>query len=503
MISLLVCLVLVCLSLASDVADTILHPIQFPIGVPTDFSLILFDSDGAIVRNLPSVILLDSTSGQVFPTVFDGIGTYTGLITLFSETTDMYIVAGDDTVGTVSVVSVDLFSTLTLVEPLTAGSSSFGHATAAYNGVVMVGASQDQGLGPRSIAACGPLFATATSISLAGNNFGDEGCYELAIALMDNTALTSLDLRSCGIGAVGAAAIFDALQSCTGLTSLLLGVLPGSGSRNHLMRAGVDALVAYLPKAQGLEELDLESASAGSEPQLLADGISACPTLRRLGLGGNNLGSDGALSLALALPSTGVTRLDVSRNKIPDVAAAELVRSLGYSVLEGLIIGANPLGQETADAVADMLTLPCRRERERQTQEEEREREAIERRRAWLETLAEGSGEYYRSYDPRYDADSPESPEDEEGSEGEGEREGVKRGPKRERLCSLISLSLAGCRLGNKGVLSLAAGLDDSKVLRELDLAGNDLTHEGVHALAEALPKVYAFMYMFHYLQPV
>jgi hypothetical protein len=113
---------------------------------------------------------------------------------------------------------------------------------------------------------------TCTSLSLSGNNIGDEGATEIAAALKGwKTALTTLSLSSNNIGDEGATKIADALKGNTVLTSLDL-------DDNTIGEKGAIAIAAALQVNTALTLLSLVRSEFG-----------------------NNIGDVGATAIANAL----------------------------------------------------------------------------------------------------------------------------------------------------------------------------------------------------------
>ena len=99
----------------------------------------------------------------------------------------------------------------------------------------------EQGEDVRALAEALEKNTTVTSLDLKSNGIGDEGAASLAAALEKNLTVTSLNLRVNGIRDDGAASVAAALEKNSTLTSIDIG-------RNLIGTKGAARLAAALDK---------------------------------------------------------------------------------------------------------------------------------------------------------------------------------------------------------------------------------------------------------------
>ena len=193
-------------------------------------------------------------------------------------------------------------------------------------------------------------------LSLGCNFISAEGCRALAAAVASHPALRSLSLEHNPIQDSGAAALSAALCGRgSRLTSLSL---PFTGAKDGACRALADALAAGAP----LASLDLGGnlVTAGGAAALaaaLAD-PSGC-ALRSLNLAANyRLGPEGALSLAAALPSSGLAELHLAGCAVGAGPVGRIAAAVARSSLRLLDLSHNQIGDRGAWDLAWTIAEP-------------------------------------------------------------------------------------------------------------------------------------------------
>ncbi|RIB14773.1 hypothetical protein C2G38_2094908, partial [Gigaspora rosea] len=149
--------------------------------------------------------------------------------------------------------------------------------------------------GGKAFADALGINITLKNLNLSYNNLDSEGGKALAVALCKNATLTSLDICENNLGSEGGRALADALCKNTALISLNL-------RKNNLGLEGGRALADALYKNTALTSLNIGYNHIGPEGgKALADALYRNATLTSLNLANNNLGSEGGKAFADAL----------------------------------------------------------------------------------------------------------------------------------------------------------------------------------------------------------
>jgi len=165
-------------------------------------------------------------------------------------------------------------------------------------------------------------------LDLADNCFGEEGGALLGKALSNQPDLVFLNLRDAGLGDEGVVAVCEALKA----TAPNLEVMELSG--NDLTAECMEAVAAC---------------------------VASKPNLTLLGMEENELGSDGANSLAKALSSNSglkatLTSLSLSLNEISGKAGMALAESLdGYKSITSLGLNGNFFSEAALEKIQSTL----------------------------------------------------------------------------------------------------------------------------------------------------
>jgi len=141
---------------------------------------------------------------------------------------------------------------------------------------------------------------------------GDDGAEAVCKSLECNTKLRTLMLNNCKLSSCGGVSIANLLSLGRSLTHLNL-------DNNNLEAEGVKHIAKALSaSASGLRRLDLRGNEIGSLGAVdLAMLIARCSNLQHLGVGFNDLGDEGIFHIADALRTTDhLQSLDISDNKI-------------------------------------------------------------------------------------------------------------------------------------------------------------------------------------------
>jgi len=207
---------------------------------------------------------------------------------------------------------------------------------------------QDSGAAALSAALCG-RGSRLTSLSLPFTGAKDGACRALADALAAGAPLASLDLGGNLVTAGGAAALAAALADPSGCALRSLNL----AANYRLGPEGALSLAAALPSS-GLAELHLAGCAVGAGPVGRIAAAVARSSLRLLDLSHNQIGDRGAWDLAWAIaePHAQLTTLILKSDDIEDDGAAELLAALAHNtVLEVLDLSGNridPSGEHGA-----------------------------------------------------------------------------------------------------------------------------------------------------------
>ena len=125
---------------------------------------------------------------------------------------------------------------------------------------------------------------------------GDEGVRAVIAALSCNFTLTTLSLKSCGVGKLATEALASCLNTNTALRELVLTSNAGIGSE------GVEAISKGLKTNSALRKLDLSSCNVRDEGCAhLADALLENSVLQHLILRKNDIGDGGVLAISSTL----------------------------------------------------------------------------------------------------------------------------------------------------------------------------------------------------------
>ncbi|RIB02901.1 kinase-like domain-containing protein [Gigaspora rosea] len=202
--------------------------------------------------------------------------------------------------------------------------------------------------GGKALASALCINTTLTSLNLDNNNLGSEGGEALADALCSNRSLTFLNIRSNNLGLSGYA-LFEVFYKKNTLKNLDI--------RDNNLKGG-EAIVDALCKNTALTSLDLSSNGLGSkEVKILANLLCNFTTLTSLNLYNNILGSEGGKALADALCKNSTLKdLNLTKNILGSEGGKALADALcKNSTLTSLLLFYNNLGSEGGKALADAL----------------------------------------------------------------------------------------------------------------------------------------------------
>jgi hypothetical protein len=197
------------------------------------------------------------------------------------------------------------------------------------------------------------------SLSIQGNEIGPEGAWHLQRAMLDGAAVRDVDLEHSRVGAEGAAYLTIALQN---LDCKLEGLeLRG----NRLGLTGAKHVAAALSACLSLRRLGLSSnALQDAGMQVLATALRKNTVLQELDLSENGIAYEGAKALAMVfreeagMARSTLLRLYLQSNRIGPKGAASLAEAINDGAscnLEILKMGGNGIEDSGAREVATIL----------------------------------------------------------------------------------------------------------------------------------------------------
>ena len=211
--------------------------------------------------------------------------------------------------------------------------------------------------GAVELAAALCTNTTIEDLDLSHNPIGEhvEGATAVAKILVENKALTELDLQDCHISSEGAVELAAALCTNTTIEDLDLSHNPIG---EHV--EGATAVAKILVENKALTELDLRDCHISSEGAVeLAAALCKNTTLKHLDLSRNPIGEhvEGTTAVAkMLLENKALTKLDLRNCHISSEGAVELAAALcKNSTLKYLNLDHNPIGVEGASSMSDML----------------------------------------------------------------------------------------------------------------------------------------------------
>ncbi|XP_033742675.1 leucine-rich repeat-containing protein 74A-like isoform X2 [Pecten maximus] len=188
-------------------------------------------------------------------------------------------------------------------------------------------------------------------VQLRCRSLGPKGADALAIALVNNPTVTSLDLEDNGIGAEGAKSLAEMLDVNHNITDVSL-------AENLISKDGLSAITDMMKNNFYIQSLDLTgSGFVDSDSYIVADLLENNKILRELVLSHNQFGDKGGYLIAQALALNDTLRIiDLSWNHIRGEGAKSIAACLQKNIgLRKMDISWN--GFTTADCMIFGVTL--------------------------------------------------------------------------------------------------------------------------------------------------
>ncbi|XP_048585714.1 leucine-rich repeat-containing protein 74B isoform X3 [Nematostella vectensis] len=237
--------------------------------------------------------------------------------------------------------------------------------------------------GAKAMAIALVLNTSIVSLNLHDNALGGDGGVYIADMLKENCYISELDLSCNKLGSSGCQALSDMLQYNVSLLKLNL-------SNNNLSDKDTVALLETFKGNEKLLWLDLShnrfSENAGENLGIsitsndsleylslswnylrrkgaveVANGLRANCTLKTLDLSFNGFADDGAAAMGEAIRANNtLMELDISNNRITSQGALCIAKGLeGNNTLEVLKIGSNPIGSEGLVSILKAILSYC------------------------------------------------------------------------------------------------------------------------------------------------
>ncbi|KAL1921939.1 uncharacterized protein VTP21DRAFT_10581 [Calcarisporiella thermophila] len=193
--------------------------------------------------------------------------------------------------------------------------------------------------------------ARIDTLNISSNRLGVEGVRRLAVGIINNRTLRTLDLSENFIGNEGVTLLFDALIAGTesGLRRLIL-------NKNNITDVGAHSIGNILA-ATGLRSLHLAHNKISRVGAIdLGRGLHGATVLRDLNLDGNLIRAEGGLEIGRGLHHCCVlTSLNLTDTLITDEGVATLAEALPSSRLRTLVLHECCLGNAGVTTLAAAL----------------------------------------------------------------------------------------------------------------------------------------------------
>ncbi|XP_042661580.1 leucine-rich repeat-containing protein 74B isoform X2 [Tyto alba] len=200
-------------------------------------------------------------------------------------------------------------------------------------------------------ACAGALFCLPCKYQLGASIMAPEGAKALALSLMVDTSILTLDLSDNWLQGEGAAAIAEMLKENCYISDVDL-------SDNKLGVEGAKALSAMLLENTTVVSLQLSGNEFDDHAaKYLADAITANSKVEILDLSYNMFGDKGAEILGMAIAeNVGLKEFKISWNHFHSHGAAALAKGLGANIfLKVLDVSYNGFGNSGAAALGEAL----------------------------------------------------------------------------------------------------------------------------------------------------
>ncbi|XP_013388763.1 leucine-rich repeat-containing protein 74A isoform X2 [Lingula anatina] len=190
-----------------------------------------------------------------------------------------------------------------------------------------------------------------TTLSLAGNDIGEDGCRYICEMLQDNVSIVRLNVADNNLKTAGAKLLSYMLKMNAGLQAL-------DASGNGFIEHDAKYFASALQVTFRLKELDLSHNNFSEEGGvLLGAALETNDTIEKLNLSWNSLRRKGAIAIGKGLRSNlGVKQLDLSWNGFATEGAKEIAEALQKnSTLVDLDLSSNRIDAEGAAYLAKGL----------------------------------------------------------------------------------------------------------------------------------------------------
>lgn len=222
----------------------------------------------------------------------------------------------------------------------------------------------ESGLGIESAKVIASILQNSTSFSyirLGKNILGDKGCVELIKGVYKNPSFTHLDLSSNELTCDGVQEMVEYFNRNESLISINLSSHKGL-HRNRFGAKGAEGIGKILYGSKILSVLNISGTSIGDEGlECLFKGIENCKSLLELNISCNGIGWEKIDGLGVAISKSGLTKLDISNNKLGNDGADGICQMLmGHDMnscaLEILDVSENEISTKGASRIFYALT---------------------------------------------------------------------------------------------------------------------------------------------------
>ena len=204
------------------------------------------------------------------------------------------------------------------------------------------------GVGTLKVAKALQHITTLRILGLGNNKIPQEACDDLALAIKSNKHLKGLWLNDNNLHS-SVNIILNSLTAITTLTVLNL-------NKNQITEEADEALASVIMHNTGLEELYLNGNSLGVGTLKVAKALQHITTLKKLGLGNNNIPQEACDELALAIKSNKhLEILWLNDNSLLSSVNIILNSLTAITTLTFLNLGNNQITHEGDEALASVI----------------------------------------------------------------------------------------------------------------------------------------------------
>jgi Ran GTPase-activating protein (RanGAP) involved in mRNA processing and transport len=207
-----------------------------------------------------------------------------------------------------------------------------------------------------ALLGTGPTCSDLSAVPCFAKDIGLYGLQAGEANLLDLSHCRVLDLRNCNIQSTEAAALADAFQRITNEITTV------NVAYNNIGDDGAVSLALAFKIVTSLTSVDLSTNAIGDAGAVLFAEAFKASAVEYLDFSGNSIGDKGAASFAEAFKSSAVAYLDFSGNSIGDIGASSLAEACRLNTgISTLDLNGNRIGEEWTAAIAWLVSTSSKR----------------------------------------------------------------------------------------------------------------------------------------------